>query len=272
MGEVDLLVFGAGSLGTRVARLWRAQHKDARIVCVTRTPRRHEQLRAEGFEVALTDAYIGADAPAKFPYVLCSIPPNGSFNQCAAEVARAKSLATQRFVQTSSTGVYDSNATELLTEASPVAETARAKRLLAGEASAGTDGIVLRLGMLYTREEGAYTYWVRAGAVSSGPESMFNSIHYDDAAALCMKALTSAASTRGVFLGVDNSPRSAGQICTEALKHPMFKSFGMPKFGSGGYTKRISNSQTQQKLDWTPQYGSFDNFVEIDSKRFLDEQ
>lgn len=187
-------------------------------------------------------------------------------------MALAKSLSSQRFVQTSSAGVYDSNATTLLDESSPVASTARATRLLAGEASAGPDAIVIRLGMLYTREEGAHCWWVRSGHVSSGPESMFNSIHYDDAAQLCMKALNSPASTRGVFLGVDNSPRNAGQICEAALKHPMYEGFKMPVFGSGGFSKRINNTQSQQKLDWTPKYGSFEQFVEIDGKCFLDEQ
>ncbi|CAJ1358524.1 unnamed protein product, partial [Effrenium voratum] len=55
----ELLIYGAGYLGRRVAKLWQQQRPGAKVTCATRTAASHPQLAAEGWEALTTDELSG---------------------------------------------------------------------------------------------------------------------------------------------------------------------------------------------------------------------
>ncbi len=86
----------------RVARLWRERQPSAEIVCATSTYTRHEEIEAEGFSAAIAS---NVSDPAK-RVVFCAPPRRLSSAEYTACVSAAASVAQERFVFTSSTGIF----------------------------------------------------------------------------------------------------------------------------------------------------------------------
>ena len=97
---MDLKVVGAGSLGVRVALLWKTKFPGAKIYLKTRSdkPERSEKWRAAGFiPVSSEENVIQAD------YVVFSAPPT-------ANPDYAKDVAHARAKETSMNPSHDLNA------------------------------------------------------------------------------------------------------------------------------------------------------------------
>jgi len=261
----DLLVVGAGVLGRRAARLWRQRHDGAKVVACTLTETSHAALRAEG--LTPTTAAALAATEEQFPYVLFSAPPgrSGGAEEYAAAVEEAfRDWSGQGGVFTSSAGVFTEDAGGRVDEASPVASTASASRLLAAEAAASKAGAaVLRLAGLYDIDRGPHSYWLKVGAVKGYPEGLINLVHYDDAAAAAAAAL--AAHAGEIFVVADGEPISRRGICEAALKSQRYKDAAMPSFEAadapGGRGKILDASRFRASVGWKPEYSSFASFM-----------
>ena len=249
-----MLVVGAGRLGLLVARAWRTSYPTARIECVTRSTKSHESMIADDFIVATTTT----QDDSKYPYVLFAAPPGDDY---ALHVANAKKRTCPggRFLFTSATSVFVDSGN--VTEQSPLGDTARAKRLLDAEAAVGDDGVVLRLGMLYTAEIGAHAWWLKRGRVDGAPSCVYNSIHYEDAARMCVVALRKKGVEGMKLIGTDGTPHTAHEICAAGRQLDGFKHFEMPEFGSGGPQKRVDNTWSRAQLEWEPKWNSYAEFL-----------
>lgn len=149
----DLFVLGSGELGARVATLWRSQFPDAKVICETLTPRTHSSLEAIGCLPRLR-----SDALAlTFPYVIAAIPPSKTLSY-ASEMRRAGAIwdGSGCLLGISSTGVYREDEGGWVNEASPLADSDRARVLIAGEEQISSrGGAILRLAGLYSTKMGA---------------------------------------------------------------------------------------------------------------------
>ena len=174
-----LIVLGAGALGGRVARRWPGE-----VVAVTRTPRRHEALRADGIlptlEIPdLTGAHV-------------LVATNGSANQ--REVCARLTGVPARAVLTSSSAFHRGQR-GVVRPSDPQGTGPRAEAAAAAEeaflAWAGDSGVRLRFGGLYAEGRGPTSVLLRRGHAPEGPpDRPLSLIHYDDAATACLSALT----------------------------------------------------------------------------------
>jgi hypothetical protein len=259
----DLLIVGAGHLGARVAALWRASFVDAGIVAETRTPARHATLAAAGARPRLR-----ADAPPlPASNVLIALPPS-AVEDYAAEAARAAALwsRTGRLLLISSTAVYAEQDGGLCGEDAPLADHARAARLLQAEhAVLAVGGSVLRLVGLYDGERGPHRVYLRAERSDQRPDGLVNLIHYDDAAALCLAALTRGAAG-AIYLGCDDQPVTRRQLLSAALRSPLGAGATSSERdfftgSSGPLGRRCDNGWTRRTLQWQPRFPSFEHWL-----------
>lgn len=262
----DLLVIGAGSVGVRVARLWRARFPDAQITCATATTSKHASFGAEGF-IPVLASELSASA-SRVVFCAPALMRLDSAEYMAA-VAAGAALARERFVFTSSTSVYP-DSQETIHENSTLNDSARARMLLACEREAFSrgNGVVLRLGGLYDLRLGAHTWWLTGDKDLVVPEGMANFVHYDDAAAAVERALI--ADARDVagraFVIVDGNPVSSRQILEAAMLHALYSDSVMPKLGGVGRFKRIDCSWSKTVLGWEPKWKSLAHFFSTDVK------
>ena len=83
----DLLVVGAGHLGTRVAVLWRNKFPDCQIFLKTKTENQERSEKWNSLGYLPISSATDQDSIPKFPYVVFSVPPtagklNGTFFSC----------------------------------------------------------------------------------------------------------------------------------------------------------------------------------------------
>lgn len=269
LNEHDLLVVGAGGLGYKAARQWHARFPSATVVCVTWTTTRHAALAADGLVPILATAPLPSA-----PYVLFSAPPGRqSDDEYIAGVARAAAAAGTRFVYTSATSVYVDVEGEVVREDSPLGNTARARRMLAAEAAAKTTKAKngapsFRLAMLYERARGLHELFIRRGVISTVPGTVFNVVHYEDAASAAVAALLASAEAGNTFIVCDGTPVTPEEMVAAAIKHPMYQSFEMPRSfpGEMRFKKVVDGSSSWQRLGWQPKWSSFQSFFEEDAK------
>lgn len=188
---MSISVYGAGTLGSRVL---------ARITgtrwAITRTPRRHTALRSLGVHPTLDWEEPEADSA-----VVLAIP--GSASQAEA-IARLRHRRPPRAVLVSTTGLYAPYAGRIAAN-SPAGASDRAQQAAATEAAfrdwMGDDGVIVRLGGLYTRDRGPAAHYARENRIRlAPPDAPLPLIHYDDAAQLVVRALRAPAPP--VVLGV----------------------------------------------------------------------
>lgn len=266
-GANDLLVVGAGGLGRRAARQWLERYPDARVTCATWSDAQHESLAAEGFAPVLSSSSLPCS-----PHVLFCAPPSARQETPAycADVRRAAACATRRFVFTSATSVYADNG--IVREDSPLALTPRARRMRAAEAAAfmGASPAVsvgiVRMALLYDRTRGAHAAFLGAGESYHGSGSMYNVIHYDDAAGAALATLRAEPEAGTFFIASDGSPITSGQMVHIAMRHPTFMNVPPPTWGIGEYSKILDATHTYEALDWQPKWKNFAQFFESDAK------
>ncbi len=272
-GPHDLLVVGAGNLGVRTARQWREKYPDAMVMTATWSDARHDQLAGEGFIPVLS-----SKLQHRAPYVLFCAPPSRRQDLAAyvADIRRAGALATRRFVFTSATSVYVDDGRSVVTEKSPLANSQRARRMLLAESmafAANRTTSVLRLGLLYDLTNGCHPWWLGTGNQypAGSPYSVYNVVHYDDAAAAAVATLNAPRESGEVFIAVDNAPVTSAQMVRAAQMHPMYADSPTPVWSEGAYRKVVDGSWSQRVLGWTPKWKSFTAFFDAETKKIRGE-
>lgn len=267
-GANDLLVVGAGSLGTRAALLWKEKHPDARILAATMTTRAHERLRDAGLE-PITVAELQDQS---FPHVLFAAPPSGTPEEgaYAAAVEAALQRCTGTFVFTSSASVFAEDNGGDVDEASPLTERPGAQRLLSAERPVlEAGGTVLRYAGLYDADTGPHAYWLKVGVVKGNLEGLINLVHYDDAASAAVAALAQEPAAGGrVFVIADGEPVTRKEICESTLASKRFGDATGPRYEQtpegemgGKNGKRLLAARARAELGWRPRFASFPKFM-----------
>ena len=265
MAPEDLLIIGAGALGRRVGRLWLAQHPEARIFAETRTDHFHPALREDGMIPRLRS---DPDPPA-MPYVSFSVPPS-SQDDYAAEAARAVSLwrGEGRLLITSSTAVYAEEDGGPCAEGSPLADSPRAMRLRHAEECLLTAGaLVVRLAGLYDHQRGPHRAYLRTRTSPRRPDGLISLIHYDDAARLCVQAL-SRGRAGAIYLGCDDHPITRQELVRAVVRSQRYRSATGPlqacRFtgAEGPRGRRCDSAWTRQALGWEPNHRCFLDWID----------
>lgn len=177
---MSISIYGAGTLGSRVLAGSHGPKK-----AITRTPDRHDTLRALGAEP--TTAWV---LPDRDTDVVLALP--GSSNQLEA-VRRLAHTRPRRAVLVSTTG-YHAPYEGRVEADSPPGRSERAQLAATTEAAfrdwMGERGVIVRLGGLYTRERGPAAYYAREDRIRPAPaDAPLPLVHYDDAATLVLRAL-----------------------------------------------------------------------------------
>ena len=286
----NLVIVGAGTLGCRVAHLWKLQYPDADVYLKTRTAK--EERDAKWMALGFNPIH-GEDA-TKAPFVVFSAPPSGNIAIATAVFAifiyginvrfffaddyveqMKKAIANHLdkssnscFIFTSSGGVYSENAGGVVDETSAVkSDHPYSRRILdAEEQVISVGGCVLRFGGLYTLARGAHNYWLNTGnpPFSSSPDGLINLIHYDDAADAVIAAMQKPEASGETFLVSDGFPISRKNITQAGIKNPKFAEKSEPQF-TGEPTvdgKKYDNGKVKEKLNWKPNHENFDTFME----------
>ena len=196
-----LIIWGSGELGMRVALRWlQTGHP---VLGFTRSIQRHSDLKAAGIEPATgsPEALLRSD-----DCLLLAIP--GHTNQQAAveQLHKAQVPIPSRSIFISVSGYYGA-APGLIAVNSPPGEDGRSASIVAAEQAfwdwAGNQGVILRLGGLYSLTRGPFAALARRGKVTrrTAADKTMALIHYDDAAAAIMAALKHPDPDRA-YLGV----------------------------------------------------------------------
>ncbi|KAK1865241.1 hypothetical protein I4F81_007775 [Pyropia yezoensis] len=256
----DLLILGAGTLGSIAARLWMDGGRDGgpprSVVAETRTERRHDALRAGGAVPRTREQADAADAAAAgggsdggggddstaspaiapavtFSNVLFCMPPSSS-DDYVAEACRAvacwRGPSAGRLVFTSTAGAYAEENGGVVTEGSPT--TPGGGRLGAAEAVIATaGGTVVRLAGLYALGRGAHKFWP-----------------------VTRRELVDAALAHPTFAG------AKAPVFEADIPSPLPGGVPMPA-ERGGLGKAIDCSRTWEVLGWKPRFESYDAFM-----------
>jgi hypothetical protein len=237
----NLLVYGAGHVGARVAKSWRARFPDAEIYALTESSTRHNHLK----ECGLTPVLSKDNISKSFDNVLFAVPPKENYEEL---VARALNCWNEngRFVFTSSTSVFLEKSNGAVTERSKLDHESR---LFASEKLVEQDGgCIIRLAGLYDDERGPHSYLRRTMKIRSSPNSFLNLIHTDDAAAACIRALQDGKASAH-YLACDNKPIRQIDFAKLVVGEKWTQVEFGPEPDSG---KQCDCSFTMSALDWEP--------------------
>jgi len=266
----SLLVIGSGRLGLRVAKLWRQRFQTSTILCETRSQDKHLEIKNIPAQARLN---IDADPSEKYNNLLFCVPPVLDVAEYSRLMKRALSLwsGAGQCLFTSSTSVYLEEKGDIVREESLIdTEGVRAQPLLAAEAIAlGSRGNVVRLAGLYDENSGPHLLYIKSVLVDLRPDAWVNLIHLDDAAAVCMKVLTSNFK-KSIFLISDGTPTRRKDILKEVLKikdRLPLEEFAGPngcdfRLSTGPMGKRVDPSQSWGKLKIKANYSSFKDWVQ----------
>jgi nucleoside-diphosphate-sugar epimerase len=195
-----LVVWGAGELGSQVARLWR-QNGEA-VLGLTRSEQRHPTLRALGIEPQVGSAveWLQPD-----DLLLLSLPGHETQGEALQHLRQSQTPTPARAVLISVTGYYGASAGRV-DEETAAGEGPRSAEIAAVEQLfrqwTGEAGVILRLGGLYSAGRGPYSALARRKSFRLGPpDKTLALIHYDDAATVTWAALRHPA-PEPVYLGV----------------------------------------------------------------------
>lgn len=249
----SLLVVGAGRLGAHVAALWQHRFPGGLVLAETRSSTRHSELRAQGLAVRT----IADESPPPVSHLLFSVPPS-EISDYRAATLRALSLwnGEGRFLFVSSAAVYAEERGGEVHENSAVVLNARTERLLVAEAAVrDARGMVIRLAGLYDRARGPHRVYFHTAESSLRPDGLINLIHYDDAANLCLAALT-LGQPLATYLGSDQAPLTRTALVERTRACGLFEphELGEPtRFtGQGGpLGKRLDGRWSRQELNQT---------------------
>jgi nucleoside-diphosphate-sugar epimerase len=227
--KTEVLIAGCGYVGQRLAELL------VEAGCVVHAVRRRWPVPpppgVRAYEVDLTDAAAVARLPRVEQVVFAAAA--GGFSDELYRRAYVEALGTvaawaqgvQRFVFTSSTGVYGVGDGDWVDEDTPVATSPfSALRLVEGErllAASGLPAVSLRLGGIYGPGRTSLLDSVRDGSARLGPLGAppvwTNRVHREDAARM-LRHLLRLPRPLPLYLGVDDEPAARDDVLRFAAR------------------------------------------------------
>jgi pimeloyl-ACP methyl ester carboxylesterase len=256
----DLLVFGAGYLGSRVAKLWKNEFPDSSILEIT--SKNSDSIKQ------------------KFSNVIFCIPPSQltpegetqSFKEVEKAIGAFNGIG--KLVVVSSTGVYAENSGGEVDEKSEISNSDRAQKLIQIEKCfLNASGSVVRLAGLYGEDRGPHLSYLRENELghspgvgddrgeSEGSDTFINLIQIDDAAKLCVLALKKAKPC-AIYVGCDENPVTRETIKkTSKGKDSNFISASDKAKNILG--KKCNGDKARIKLGFSPRWKSFKDWAEV---------
>ena len=272
------LIFGCGYLGMRVAHRWLDAGHD--VYATTRSATRAKEFRALGIHPLVRDLNSTVVLPElpSLDTVLFAVGFDRTSGKTIHDVyveGLRNALASlphsfQRFIYTSSTGVYGQSDGQWVDEDSPCEPTRdggcaclAAERLLEAHPR-GPRAIILRLAGLYGPRRIPKWDAVKAGIpLSVEPHGYLNLIHVDDAARIVLAAEANAKPPCR-YLVADGEPVARGDFYRELARRLAAPSpqFVNPPPGSSAAeraisSKRVRNARMRHDLDVTLMYPSY---------------
>lgn len=272
-------VLGCGYVGSRVLRLLR--DRGVGSVGVVRSAGSREALAAAGLDAVAfdLDAADWSALPRGFDCVVYAASAGGGGPEAYAAaydvrvrraVAWARATGAERFVFTSSTGVYRQDGGVTVDEDSPAGGEPSSDAILAGESATAESGIpftrVLRFGGLYGPGRHYLLDAFRRGETVVGGRSdhLINYLHGDDAAASVVAALIGGPRGHRTYNVTDGSPLTKADLARWiaarlGLPPPDFvpEAEAGPRMRRGGRSqpsRRVDSSRILRELPWSPRF------------------
>lgn len=275
------LIFGAGYLGSRVARKWHdAGH---RVTIVTRCAERAEEFQSKGYETLIADVTqpptlrhlptadtvlfaVGFDRASE-------ISIEDVYSGGVRNVLAALPSETNRFIYISTTGVYgpaDGEWVDEVTPPDPRREGGRASlqaELALAASLIGKQSVILRLAGIYGPGRIPFLKELKAGEPIAAPATgWLNLIHVDDAAEVvhATSLLTPFNDGPRVYCVSDGQPVERGEYYSEVARQigaapPQFTEPepGSPRAARAETNRRISNARMLADLRLTLSYPDY---------------
>jgi nucleoside-diphosphate-sugar epimerase len=278
--SLRIAVLGCGYVGTAFAH--QAKAAGHQVLGVVRSVASRDRLRAEGLAAEAFDLFAGdwSALPAAYDVVVYAASTGGGGPEAYAlaydvgvrrSLAWAQAVGADRFLFTSSTGVYRQDDGTTVDEESSVGGEPTAEAILAGERAVLASGLpyarVLRFGGLYGPGRHHLLDQLRRGEQVFGGrvDHFINYLHRDDAAAAVLCAATVGRAGPRVYNVCDGRPLTK-QALVEwlaarlGLAAPVFDATAPagPRMARGGRTQPnrvIAADRIRRELDWGPVYG-----------------
>lgn len=277
--SLKIAVLGCGYVGSEFARQARAAGHE--VLGVVRSEASRDKLRAEGISAEAFDLQSGdwAQLPARFHAVVYAASTGGGGPEAYAlaydvgvkrALAWAQAVGADRFVFTSSTGVYRQDDGGVVDEGSPVGGAPTADAILGGEQAVLSAGFakarVLRFGGLYGPGRHHLVDQLRRGdhVIGGRVDHFINYLHRDDAASSILAALVGGPVGARVYNVGDGNP-----VTKEALAKWIAARLGVeppvfdpsapagPRVAKGGRTQPnriVATGLIRSDLSWKPRF------------------
>jgi nucleoside-diphosphate-sugar epimerase len=285
-GSLRIAVLGCGYVGTAFAL--QAQARGHAVLGVVRSAESVARLQALGVAAQACD--LQADdwmaLPAAFDVVVYAASTGGAGVDAYARtydagvrraLAWARGVGAQRFVFTSSTGVYRQDDGSVVTEASEVGGTPTADAMLAGERAVLASGIaqamVLRFGGLYGPGRHYLLDQLKRGenVIGGRVDHFINYLHREDAAGAVLAAVETVAPGAHLYNVTDGHPVTKADLAVWIsaqlqLPAPLFDPEApagprMRRSGQVQPSRIVDASRITRELGWKPGFSSvFDGF------------
>ena len=268
----ELLIFGCGFLGSRVAHQWLQRGKT--VAAVTRSPEKAQQLASLGIDPVVADLMR--------PETLNALPEVSRVLYCVGydrssgwskeslyidgltHVLEGLPGCLERFVYVSSSSVYGQDDGSWVDETSATEPTTDGGRIcLAAEQRLRervVQATILRMSGLYGPDRLlARVDQLRAGEpIGGNPEAWLNLIQGDDSARACVAALT-APSPGPLYLVSDDRPLTRREYFTALAQRvgappPVFSGSPTSRHTPDGLNKRCRNERVISELGLKWQY------------------
>jgi nucleoside-diphosphate-sugar epimerase len=278
-----LVVFGSGYIGSRLALY--AKNNGADVVALTRNKESAEVLSQQGVPCViaeLDDTRWHTKISGQFDYALNCVG-SGSASLQGYEKSYVQGMQSilswsashpiNSFVYTSSTSVYPQSDASVLDESATTQSVGeRGQILLRAEsvlrdAAHKNQGInrffILRLAGIYGPSRHHLLDQVRLGQVSAPVDNYLNLIYRDDAVSAIAACFTAPQVVQSdTFNCSDNTPRIKRDIIDWLCKYlnlpvPLVEEHTDYKRSMGGLNRCISSKRLMDKLNWKPQYDSY---------------
>lgn len=286
-GPLRIAVLGCGYVGTSLAL--QAQARGHAVMGVVRSAESVVRLQALGISAQACDLQADdwTSLPAAFDVVVYAASTGGAGVDAYARtydagvkraLAWARGVGAQRFIFTSSTGVYRQDDGSVVTEASAVGGTPTADAMLAGERAVLTSGLacatVLRFGGLYGPGRHYLLDQLKRGenVIGGRVDHFINYLHQDDAAGAVLAAVESTARGAHLYNVTDGQPVTKAALAVWIsdqlqLPAPIFDAAApagprMRRSGQVQPSRIVDASLIARELGWKPRYaGVFEGFA-----------
>jgi nucleoside-diphosphate-sugar epimerase len=285
-GSLRIAVLGCGYVGTAFAL--QAQARGHAVLGVVRSEESCARLRALGISAQACDLQAEAwtSLPSAFDVVVYAASTGGAGVDAYARtydagvkraLAWARGVGAQRYIFTSSTGVYRQDDGSVVTEASEVGGTPTADAMLAGERAVLASGLaqatVLRFGGLYGPGRHYLLDQLKRGenVIGGRVDHFINYLHREDAAGAVLAAVETVAPGAHLYNVTDGHPVTKADLAVWIsaqlqLPAPTFDPQApagprMRRSGQVQPSRIIDASLIARELGWKPRYASvFEGF------------